>query len=50
MHVTAENNDPLSAINDTSKAMPVTELSIAYAKAETQISKIIKSQDNCKVT
>ena len=46
----AENNDPLSAINDTSKAMPVTELSIAYAKAETQISKIIKSQDNCKVT
>jgi hypothetical protein len=46
----AEKNDSQNANNDSSKATPVTDLSIAYAKAETQISKIIKSQDNCKVT
>jgi hypothetical protein len=46
----AEKNDSQNASNYSSNAMPVTELSTAYAKAETQISKIIKSQDNCKVT
>jgi hypothetical protein len=46
----AEKKDSQNASNYSSKAIPVTELSTAYAKAETQISKIIKSQDNCKVT
>lgn len=44
-----ENSDALKVSNDPSKAVPVTDLSTAYSKAETQISKIIKSQDNCKV-
>lgn len=46
--------EPLSVLSVStvfsSVSLPVSELTSAYSKAENQIFKIVKSQDNCKVS